>query len=209
MKKNLSRIKYVLPGLLLALAMWSCYPGGPENIADTDLVFTYYDQSADFGSVVTFFMPDQVFVREGSEETNDSFDSLILSDVARNMEAIGYTRVTDPEATPPDSVVIVSKVRTQYTSVGWVPGYPWYPGWGYPGWGWYGPWYPVASRYSTGSVFIEFASAADVNVPEQQVNASWSGVINGALGSSASATASRITANIDQAFKQSSYLGKK
>ena len=46
MKKNLSSIKYVLPGLLLALAMWSCYPGGPENIADTDLVFTYYKSGA-------------------------------------------------------------------------------------------------------------------------------------------------------------------
>jgi len=208
MKNNLSRIKYVLPGLLLALAMWSCYPGGPETIADTDLVFTYYNPSADFGSVSTFFMPDQVFVREGSEETEDSFDSLILSDVARNMEALGYTRVTDPQNNIPDSVVIVSKVRTQYSWVGWVPGYPWYPGWGYPGWGW-GGWYPVGGSYSTGSVFVEFASTDDVDVPGKEIVASWSGVINGLLGSSTSATASRVTANIDQAFKQSPYLGKK
>jgi len=208
MKNNRSRIKYVLPGLLLALAMWSCYPGGPETIADTDLVFTYYNQNADFGSVSTFFMPDQVFVREGSEATEDSFDSLILSDVARNMEALGYTRVTDPQNNTPDSVVIVSKVKTQYTWVGWVPGYPWYPGWGYPGWGW-GGWYPVGGSYSTGTVFIEFASTDDVNVPEQEIVASWSGVFNGLLGSSTSATASRVTANIDQAFKQSPYLGKK
>lgn len=208
MKKNRSRIKYVLPGLLLALAMWSCYPGGPENIADTDLVFTYYNPGADFGSVGTFFMPDQVFVREGSEETSDSFDSLILSDVARNMEALGYTRVTDPQNNIPDSVVIVSKVKTEYSWVGWVPGYPWYPGWGYPGWGW-GGWYPVGGSYSTGTVFIEFASTDDVNVPDKEIVASWSGVINGLLGSSNSATASRVTANIDQAFKQSPYLGKK
>lgn len=209
MTKHLSRIKYVMPGLLLALAMWSCYPGGPENIADTDLVFTYYDQSADFGSVRTFFMADQVFVREGSEATEDSFDSLILSDVARNMEALGYTRVADPQTNAPDSAVIVSKTRSEYTWVGWVPGYPWYPGWGYPGWGWYGPWYPVSGSYSTGTVFIELASVDDVNVPEQQVNASWAGVINGVLGSNAGATASRVTANIDQAFKQSPYLGSK
>ncbi len=208
MKNNRSRIKYVLPGLLLAMAMWSCYPGGPETIADTDLVFTYYNQDADFGSVSTFFMPDQVFVREGSEATEDSFDSLILSDVARNMEALGYTRVTDPQNNIPDSVVIVSKVKTQYTWVGWVPGYPWYPGWGYPGWGW-GGWYPVGGSYSTGTVFIEFASTDDVNVPEQEIVASWSGVFTGLLSSSASATASRVTANIDQAFKQSPYLGKK
>ena len=208
MKTNLSRIKYVLPGLLLALAMWSCYPGGPENIADTDLVFTYYDQGADFGSVRTFFMPDKVFVREGSEATEDSFDSLILSDVVRNMEALGYDRVTDPQNNRPDSVVIVSKVKTEYSWVGWVPGYPWYPGWGYPGWGWYGPWYPVGGSYSTGTVFIEFASADDVNVPEKQVNASLSGVINGILGTSSSATATRITTSIDQAFKQSPYLGR-
>jgi hypothetical protein len=208
MKKNLSRLKYVLPGLLLALAMWSCYPGGPENIAETDLVFTFYDQSADFGSIRTFFMPDKVFVREGSEETVDDFDGLILSDVARNMEALGYVRERDPQNNGADSVVIVSKVKSTYTSVGWVPGYPWYPGWGYPGWGWYGPWYPVGVSYSTGTVFVEFANADDVNVPEQQVVASWSGVINGILGSSSSATASRVTANIDQAFKQSPYLGR-
>jgi len=209
MKKHLSRSKYVLPGLLLAMAMWSCYPGGPENIADTDLVFTYYDQSADFGSVRTFFMPDQVFVREGSEATDDSFDALILSDVVRNMTALGYVQEMDPQNNGVDSVVIVSKVKTEYSWVGWVPGYPWYPGWGYPGWGWYGPWYPVGGSYSTGSVFIEFASADDVNVPDKQVNASWSGVINGILGSNASATATRITTNIDQAFKQSPYLGRK
>ena len=208
MKAILSRMKYVLPGLLLALAMWSCYPGGPENIADTDLVFTYYNPEADFGSVRTFFMPNHVFVREGSEETEDSFDDLILSDVARNLTALGYVRVTDPQNNTPDSVVIVSKVRTKYTWVGWVPGYPWYPGWGYPGWGWWGPWYPVGNSYSTGTVFIEFARAEDIDVPEQQVNASWSGVINGLLGTNASATASRITAAVDQAFKQSPYLGR-
>ncbi len=207
MKKNRSRIKYVLPGLLLALAMWSCYPGGPETIADTDLVFTYYDQDADFGSIRTFFMPDNVFVREGSEETVDDFDNLILSDVARNMEALGYVRERDPQNNIPDSVVIVSKVKTQYSWVGWVPGYPWYPGWGYPGWGW-GGWYPVGGSYSTGSVFIEFASTDDVNIPDKQINASWSVVINGLLGTNASATASRITSSIDQAFKQSPYLGR-
>jgi hypothetical protein len=125
------------------------------------------------------------------------------------MEALGYVREMDPQNNGADSVVIVSKTKTDITVVGWVPGYPYYPGWGYPGWGWYGPWYPVAGSYSTGTVFIEFASADDVNVPEKQVNASWSGVFNGILGTSASATATRITSAINQAFKQSPYLGSK
>ena len=59
MKRHLIRMRYVLPGLLLALAMWSCYPGGPENIADTDLVFTYY--SADLQTEIVHRLADRLF----------------------------------------------------------------------------------------------------------------------------------------------------
>lgn len=202
-------------GIVAALALlgsvWACYPGGSKDVTESDVVFTFYDNGADFAQIRTYAMPDRVFEREGSEETSDQFDELILSEVAKQMAALGYVREAHPDVNGADALVVVSKARQTTTSVGWVPGGGWWPwpGWGWgPGWGWWYP-YPIVTSFTTGTVFIDMFDP-DVVDPNQsvQIPALWTAAMNGLVSSNASSTTSRIVRDIEQAYRQSPYLGR-
>jgi hypothetical protein len=211
MMKKIFNLK--LFGIVAALALlgvvWGCYPGGTRDVSESDVVFTFYDTGADFGSIMTYAMPDVVFEREGSEETTDQFDDLILSEVAKHLESLGYIREANPDINGADALVVVSKARQTTTSAGWIPGgwWPW-PGWGWgPGWGWWYP-YPIVTSFTTGTVFIDMFDPEVVN-PNQgvEIPALWTAAINGLVSSNVSTTTTRIISDIEQAFRQSSYLG--
>ncbi len=208
--KKTAILKFAIPGLLLAALLWSCYPGGPENIAELDLVFTAYDQGADFKAIRTYAMPDEVFEREGSDETSDQFDSEILAEIANQMQRLGYIRELDPVNNGVDVLIVCSKSKTTTIWGGWVPGYPPYPGWGWwgPGWGWGSPWYPVGGSFTTGTVFIDMADPNDRDEGAETIPTLWAAALNGLVSSSSGATQTRITSAIAQAFDQSPYLGR-
>ncbi len=199
-------------GVALLVVMWSCYPGGPETNADTDVALTYYDDQYNFGSVRTYAMPNEVFLREGSDDVDISLSDHILAEVARNMAQAGYVREHNPQQNGADAVVVVSVSRTTTTWVGWAPGWGGWPGWGwwggwYPGGGMYYPW-PIVGSFTTGSLFMEFIDGDDLGPDIEQITARWAGVMTGLLGSQGVA-ADRITRAIDQCFRQSPYLGQK
>ena len=194
---------------LVALALLSaCYPSGPSDVSERDAVVTAFDSARDFASIWTWAMPDIVFVTEGSDDdVTDEFDDLILERVAANMNQLGYVRESNPQVNGADVVVLVSK--SKQTSTGWVPGVPpgWcgWPGWGFPGWGCYPPYYPwIPVSVTTGSVFLEMY---DPNQGGEELPAIWGALLNGFAGGGAGAT--RISQGIDQAFAQSSYLGRR
>lgn len=189
--------------LFLALVMWSCYPGGPSFTEETDVVMTFFDPNIDFSLIHTYAMPNEVFERDGSEDINDSLDVLILSEVAKNMEKLGYVRENDPDQNGADVLVIVSKAKTIYTYDTWYPDWGWFPGWGI----WY-PWSPIYTSFSTGTVFIEMVDPRDLNQNEETIPVRWSGTINGVLSTNQSTTEDRIIRNIEQCFLQSDYLGR-
>ena len=206
-----SRTIFIAMALVAAAGlMWSCYPGGPTSAGETDVVATFFDNGANFGAYQTYAMPDEVFIREGSDEdTEVENEDLILNQVVQNMARAGYTRVLDPEQNGADVVVIVSAVQTTnfnyWISWGWWGGWGGWPGFG-PGWGIGYPWVGVTS-YTNGSVFVEMFDPNNANLEEQLLPAVWAGALNGLLsGSSASETESRIIRGIDQAFTQSPYL---
>ena len=193
--------------------MWSCYPGGPTSAGETDVVLTYFDDGASFGTFQTYAMPDEVFIREGSDDgTVVANEDLILNQVVQNMARAGYTRVLNPEQNKTDVVVIVSAIQSTnfnyWVSWGWWGGWGGWGGWpGYgPGWGIGYPWVGVTS-YTNGSVFVEMFDPNNPDTTEQLLPAVWAGALNGLLsGSSASETEARIVRGIDQAFSQSPYL---
>ena len=162
MKKKIAKILlYGLPGIL-ALVMFSCYPSGPSSTADTDVVITAYDSQFNFAAVRTYAMPNVVFELEGSDPVKHDFDDVILDEIEKNMNAIGYVRENNPLVNGADVVVIASIGRTDRTWVGdggWWGWWGGWPGWGYwpgygPGWGIWYPW-PVMGSFSTGTLFIE------------------------------------------------------
>jgi hypothetical protein len=203
----------LLPALLFALV--SCYPGQPEDISQLDTVVTLYDDTVDFTSFSTYAMPDSVnhFCPDSTGQScidvSRQFDQLMLQTVATNMQALGYTREFNPSpGNEPDVLITVAVTASK----NWIVsgGYPWYPWWGWypccwgPGWN---PWYPpywTASSYEVGTILITMVDvdgAASENIP-----VSWTGILNGLLGTQASATQSRIVDGINQAFDQSPYL---
>lgn len=182
----------------IALLLSSCYPGETLTPADTDVIATFYNPDADFSTKMTFAMPDSVLYidKDGNPVDNDGvYDQQILNRIKTNMTAMGYTEEQDPANA---DVFVFTFVTTQT----WVAGgcytwwYDWW--WGYPGWC-----YPTYYTYSVGTIVV---AMVDPNA-QGQTNAMWVAAINGILEDTGTGIATRINNNIDQAFKQSPYLG--
>jgi hypothetical protein len=188
----------------------SCYPGGPEYYSDFDLVITHYNDTYDFGSKNTYFMPDQVPLIDGDTSTYDFVDAIyaaqMLAAIEQNMNARGYQRVGEND--DPDILLTASALTVTNVTVdcGWW-GY-WGGWWGYPGYpGYGGCYYPVAYSYETGTLFITLWDKDGLpNAPEQVVNAEWTVGINGLLEGSTADRAQRALSNINKAFDQSPYI---
>lgn len=196
-------------GIMLFVGI-SCYRDYGLTTADYDMILTNFDPNADFSSYSTYALPDTVIhpVPEGQEDNlTREFDAQIISDVRRNMNALGYTEVDTNAANPPDVVVLIGALKSEWQVSGWYPGgwWGWYP-W-YPGGGWY-PYYPgygYSYSFSTGTIFIAMIDPEKRDEANNVVGTVWGGIVNGLTGDTRQATRSRITSAINQAFYQSAY----
>lgn len=201
---------------LLAAGSWSCAPdSGFTSASDYDVVITTYSPEADYGSIRTYAMPDSVAhvvdPDNPVEDVSRDFDDLILTAVDEQLRLLGYEVEPDPENTPPDIFVPVSVTASRHYGIyyDWYPVWGWYPWW--PGWGpGYGTWYPVANTYtySTGTIFIDMWDVENADEDKQTVPVIWNAALNGLLGDTSESAAERIESSIEQAFKQSPYLGR-
>ena len=187
--------------MVVGVGSYSCYPGGPLSVTETDTVTTFRQKTADFSKYKTYALPDSVLHvdRDGNavEDPDRSSDRTILNAIDRNMQAMGFSKVADPNKA---DVHVLPMVTVQK----WVGGgcYPsWWCGWWYcyPGWC-----YPVAYTYNTGTILIPMLDPSQAGGTEE-VEALWLAGINGLLSKNVD-TVARINARVDQAFKQSPYL---
>ena len=196
---------------MIFVAGLSCYRDYGLTTADYDMVLTLADPDAIFSNYSTYAMPDTVIHPVPDGETDDLtrvFDRQIYDDVKRNMDALGYTRVDTNASNPPDVVVLISAIKSEWQVSGYYPGgwwgwYPWYPGGGYyPGY----PGYGYSYSFSTGTVLITMIDPAKWD-PGNPVNSPvWGGTLNGLTGDTRAGISTRIRNGIDQAFAQSPYL---
>jgi len=177
----------------------SCYPGDSLTAADTDVIATFFSKDADFSTKMTYATPDSIVrIDEDGNPIIDPgpYDQQILNRINQNLQLMGYTEVQDPANA---DVHVVTFVTTTL----WVSGgcYNWWWGWWYP---YPGYCYPVVYTYSTGTILITMTD------PENQatLDALWIAGINGILEDNSAGISTRINNNIDQAFKQSPYLGE-
>ncbi len=223
MEHNMSRL-VTLRRLWLPLAiaaclatLTSCAPESAfENAYDYDIVVTLYDKSADYGSIVTYLMPDSVVHFQDPDNPgkplSHEYDDLILERVEYNLEAIGYTRETDPGNRDPDIYVLVSATSSQWyaASYSWLPRWGWWPYW--PGssadWIFVGPYYGHGAVYdfTTGTLLIDMADNRDLEEGEDPPGI-WTAAMNGILTDESSNVPQRLVDFIDRAFHQSPYLG--
>ncbi len=203
-RKNLIRA-----GLFSALIFSSlvllqaCFPYGPEDIEDFDIVGTFYDKDVNFSSYKTYAMPDSIahIDNAGSQSaTSRDYDALILSQVAANMSAIGYTRVEDPDQA--DMLVTIAISKEGYNL-----------GNNYDYGDYYGPGYDYGSGdYSGGYGYDLETGTVIMNMADHKKIANtstsmWLGLINGIAEQSYTNTSRRLIELINRCFSQSPYLG--
>lgn len=213
-KKNLRFSLRV--GLFISLlismifVLQACFPYGPEDIEEFDIVATFYDKNVNFADIKTYAMPDSI-ARLGSDGTGQDgqgqHDELILNQVATNMNAIGYERIQDPDSA--DAIVTIAITTSNYSL---YSEYNYSDNWGYytPGYGsgydyGYGGYGGQTYDMQTGTVIIvmgDLDRAGDGLIP-----APWMGVINGIVEQSYTNTSRRLITLINTCFAQSPYLG--
>lgn len=213
MKRSFKRILY--PGLLLAIvgmmiASCSKYPTYTVNTSDLDMVWTNYDEETNFAEYKTYYIPDSILLDDDvSDEDKAAYQKYyedILIEVDANMMALNYVRVDSAENPDIGMGVSIITRKTHVVSYNYWWYYP--PYWGYPGYGYYYPWGTYMGSYEEGAVIIDMADLKNIDHTNSRINAMWASLVGGVLtGNSSSVISNRLIDGIDQAFKQSPYLG--
>jgi len=213
MKRMNKRVLY--PALLMAMvgliiASCSKYPTYTVNTSDLDMIWTNYDESANFADFKTYYVPDSILLEDDVSEDDraklQKYYESILVEVDKNMAALNYVRV-DSTSSPDMGIGVSILTRTTYV---YSYNYWWYypPYWGYPGYGYSYPWATYMGSYEEGAVVIDMADLKNVDLTNKKINGIWNALVGGVLTSSSSTVISnRLIGGIDQAFKQSPYLG--
>ena len=213
-------------------AATACYPSGVTSVSQYSTVTTAYDTAFNFQSLTTYSIPGATVANPQScaiENLSDggvffqpdsgfsaNLPSTICNTVVTELNDLGY-QLVDPATAigqgAPSFIVTIGALNQSYTA--WVT-YPWYGYWGpyypyYPwgGWGYYYPWGPTyAYSYNIGTLVITMVTPqANTSIPAGgTINAVWGGALNGVLTTYA-VSPSNVAFGIEQAFKQSPYLG--
>jgi hypothetical protein len=207
-KKNLHMwVRVSLLSILVfgsMVLLQACFPFGPEDIEDFDIVGTFYDENVNFANFKTYAMPDTIVKVTGSGTSSEKgqYDDLVLDQIEANMGAIGYTRVQSPEQA--DMLLTVAVVRDGYnldSSYDYGDYYGNQYDYGSGGYYYTGSDYQV----STGTVLMNLANHKDGDTTKE--SAMWLGLLNGITEQSFTNTSRRLIELINQAFVQSPYLG--
>lgn len=213
MKKTLNRATlYVMLLFTLAFVVASCskYPTYTVNTSDLDMVWTNYDDSKNFAAFKTYYVPDSIILEDDVDPEDaialQEYYDQVLKEVNDNMATLNYTRV-DSSDNPDMGLGITIITRTTHViSYNYWYYYP--PYWGYPGYGYYYPWGTYMGSYEEGAVIIDLADLTNIDEENRKINAIWAALVGGVLtGDKNKVISSRLIAGIDQAFKQSPYLG--
>jgi hypothetical protein len=190
------------PGLLsfgILVVFVSCYPSNPISVTEADTVTTFKEKNASFANKQSYARPDSVqFIDKGGDSDGDhQYDDDILQAIDRNMQAMGYNKVDDPDQA--DLHVLPMATTTEWQSAGCYPS--WWCSWWYcyPGWC-----YPYTYNYTTGTILVAMLDPAQA-AGSEDITALWLAGINGVLSSGVD-TKARIDSHMDQAFQQSPYL---
>ncbi len=214
----MNRVK-IISALLVVLGLSGCYPKGAEYADDLDLVATIKGNDVDYDKYQTYFLADTVmFVKDNeSDVLRPGLQDLILNQIASNMNAYGWTRISNPAIDTGAALITATVINTtQVVSGGW---------WGYWG-GWWGGYYPPGGgyypgypggccytyyEYTTGSLVVDMIDPSDSGNGGpglQPLPLLWGGVANGLVTGSDQSINIRVQKGINQMFWDSPYLDK-
>ncbi|MDW7693432.1 DUF4136 domain-containing protein [Flammeovirgaceae bacterium SG7u.111] len=203
----------------IATGLYACFPSYSDRIDDFDMAATTHDETVDFQSFKTYYVPDTIIhikdtINVGTNvDISRENDDFIIQEFKRNMEVNGYTEVTDPDDPNLDIAVLISIAASQNTGI--TNYYPWYGTWGWafpeygPSFNWFYPWGGVSQVYSftTGTIYFAMIDYQNIDSGEEEIPVVWLGGIDGVFETSTGlSTEERLTKGIDQCFRQSPYL---
>ena len=203
--------------VLALVTITGCYPGSDRSLQNTEVVFTTFDENFDFSAEKTYFLANEVADIDSGKTVDNATQKTILDRVRFNMNAKGWTEITDtlPDGLPSKDAKVVLLASLLTGSIdgvsywpgygGWWGGYWGYPGFGYPGYGWGGV--PIPYSYDIGTIFIDMVDYSTYNPDdEKSLTLIWTAAMNGVLSSTSVGNTSRIERVIDQSYAQSPYL---
>ncbi|MBS1518867.1 MAG: DUF4136 domain-containing protein [Bacteroidetes bacterium] len=199
--QNLNPLKFLKRILLVIIMITpvvisSCYYDYGLNTDNYDVVGSFYNPDYNFNNVTKYYFIDSVIHRDGGTVTTQ-YDNLIKTTTINNLNALGWTRVTDSAGAGVVSVGAVVTTTNYTVSTG---SGCWYDYWGYT---WCYPYYGNTYEYTTGTIAVVLA---DLNLRDgNNLPVQWVGVANGLLGQGGNVN-QRITNGINKAFEQSPYL---
>ena len=200
------KTKLVLILLAAGCGLASCskYPPSATRLTEDLAIYTKYDVGCDFTKFKTYYMSDSI-VKVTSKDSGWYYNATVLgltSEIAKNMNSLGYTRTRNAKTTDlylGVSYVVNVNLTTYYP--GWYWGYPgYYPPDYWGGGGYYYPYYPAyITSYSTGTVLMDMM---DVQHPTtgKKIPIRWNCYIRGLL--TGDHTLSQVQQGVDQAFIQ-------
>ena len=186
-----------------------------DKLSNEYLVYTNYDKSASFSSYSTYYLPDEILVIDGKDETTTNTSEsaqTIIAAIKTQMAARGFT-LADSKAEA-DLGVQVSYIQNTYYFTDY--GYPSW-GWGNSGywpnyWGGYwggGYYYPYSMTYSltTNSYITEIVDLEATTGTSAKLPVLWTNYLVCLTYSTTTTTALLVHA-IQHAFTKSLYLQK-
>lgn len=181
--------------LFLAGILVACEKNPDLSRLDNDnRVVTNYEETADFRSFSTYFLPDSILLI-GQNKRVQYLDSLqaapLLDAYCRNLQQRGYIRTTEKESA--DMGLQLTYIADTRHFIGYVSTPFWW--WGFPGywstfyWGNWGSWYypfPVHFSFSTGSLLMDLIVLKAEKGEDKKLPVIWHNYITGLLDDSIS-----------------------
>jgi hypothetical protein len=207
-----TKLNYLL-AVIMALAVYSCYPGGAEYVDELDTSISKFDPEYNWNNFdgKTYSLPQEiVHVKDGEivEDAERVHDADILAQISEELDNLGMKEAVAEADT--SLALGIAIIEQNNTGAGWVPGGGWWGGWypGYPpGWGWdpWYPWYPVYYNFKTGSIIIEMADYESRDMVKRTTPLVYSGALDGLMQGSKQYTSDRIERGIDELFNQAPF----
>ena len=201
----------------MAFTLAACEKDPDMGDLDADLVvYTDHDNGASFKDYKTYYLPDSILEAGNDYHASywkDDNAKAVLAAVEAQMNALGYSRITDPakknEANVGVQLSYIAQNNQVFTTGGYFNGWWDYGFWGLGWGGWYYPsYYPMTYSYKTNTLIMEMLDLTKKSTEgKAKIPVVWYASASGFQYNNRVNTQYLVQA-VDQAFAQSDYLKK-
>lgn len=192
------KISVFITIMIIPIVISSCYVDYGIATNGIPVVASFYNPDYNFNDVNKYYFLDTVIQINGANVTR-AYDNTIKNTTISNLNALGWTRITDTSMARDPGVVIVGNVVTTTSYTVTENNGCWGDVWSYSSC--YS--YDTEYEYTTGTIGIVIVDVKVLNGESLPIQ--WIGLSNGVISSGGNIT-QKIINSINKAFSQSTYL---